>query len=362
MEGIECSSTNFFSLSREIRDEIYKHALVSSEPVIAWSGHYDIINGYGLAERKKPWSAKSSKLVTSCKLIYSSLSHLSMGLLRCNRLIAAEAARVFYTKNTFAFRRYFAVDIIISWLVDIGLHNRGYLQSIEIEMNQPQECWQLPDGSRRGLVGRKYYERVFQRNKNLHLPSDKATEGLVENIHPAIETIFSLLGENKWSPKLNVTFLPERRYFPGIKEIGSPVQRMDLPNLIEVFRAKHTSIPGLSREVDVLWKGKGCNRKETNDSKSLFKANNWEIVEWREGVINMEQMQRDDANVRCYPYRDDHALRYYHGKGICQTAFTLRKRKIVGKLMASRPEVGTGERYWEEVMGEEQMMRESLFN
>lgn len=354
---MEHPSTNFFSLSREIRDEIYQHALISSEPIIAWSGHYDIIDGYGLAERKKPWSAKSSKLVTSCKLIYSSVSHLSMGLLRCNRLIAAESAQVFYTRNTFAFRRFFAVDLIISWLVDIGLHNRGSLRSMEIELMPPQECWQLPDGSRRGIVNKRYYERVFQRNKNLYLRSGEATEGMVENIHPAIETIFSLLGENKWSPKLTVTFLPESRYLPGYKEIGSPAQRMDLPNLIEVFRAKHTSTPGVSREVDVLWKGNGCHLRKVNAAKFPFETNNWEVVEWREEVVGMERMQGEGFNIPCYRSWENHTLRD-HEKEICHIAFTLRRKKIVGKLIAFRPELESGHRYWE-AMDEDQLMRDS---
>jgi hypothetical protein len=81
------------------------------------------------------------------------------------------------------------------------------------------------------------------------------SEGLVDNIDPAIETFFQLIGKKRLS-KLLLTFSLRRSFIPGIETHPGVEESpnfwfsMDLPNIAE--RLRTTSADGC---VDVVWKG-----------------------------------------------------------------------------------------------------------
>jgi hypothetical protein len=177
--------TTFLSLPRELRDQIYEDALVSSHLIFAWYGSYetepidelqesglwDIGMSIGYFELHPSWSTESVK-------------HLSMNLLRCgNQQVAFEAAEIFYGKNTFNFLGDHEWHYIVSWLDQIGHRNRSHLSKIEIEVRLPQQVWQQEDGSRINSCMLNKLIPVYPRNPVLLL-SGPCRPGYVQNIHP----------------------------------------------------------------------------------------------------------------------------------------------------------------------------------
>jgi len=90
-------STNFLSLSRELRDQIYEHLVVHREPI-------------------DPWPDDNRRY------------KLTPGLLRANETIHHEASLLLYTQNRFDFTMCASKDVA-SFLEQIG-RNANYIQHI----------------------------------------------------------------------------------------------------------------------------------------------------------------------------------------------------------------------------------------
>lgn len=281
----------FLSLSREIRDEIYDLALVSTSPIIVWKGEGKMSYRYqaeseGVGPRAWPWAGvrPPPSIVpwqeVDREAISASLQPLAVNLIFCNKTVSHEAARVFYAKNTFSFLGKHNWDPIVSWLEIIGPANRNSLISIEISARKPDPAWQCPSGERiRDPCGYTYGE-VYQRHPYLQLctTEEHSPCGQVANVNPAVETIFILLGGSTSKRKVTIVMQLDGCVYPGARVPRDPNDcmpetrwnSMDLPNIIEKSRSLHTP------RVEVLWKGKDC-RKELEDQQSIMESIGWDV-------------------------------------------------------------------------------------
>ena len=94
-------SLNFFSLPRELRDQIYKLVLLHQEPIDPYVDYY--------REQK-----------------------LTPGLLRANKTVHREASLLFYTQNCFDLTTVTAEDVA-SFLGQIGRNNADYIRHIYVD-------------------------------------------------------------------------------------------------------------------------------------------------------------------------------------------------------------------------------------
>ncbi|TVY81763.1 hypothetical protein LSUE1_G002514 [Lachnellula suecica] len=257
-------------------------ALVSASPIVVWKGEWQFDAQYIPKTEGQLYPQFSSmvrwKLVDQ-EAISASLKDLEMNILLCNKVVSREAAIVFYKMNTFSFSRQHNWDPIVSWLGAIGAENRGPLQSLDIDARQPDEAWQRSSGERLRLQ-HQTKEQLYPRHPYLQLRNDETPlkYGPVENINPAVETVFVLLGRRPSYQKITITMQVSRVY-PGMRLGRDPFSQsperdwfsMDLPNLMEKCRSLHT------RNVEVLWKGED-ERKEFEEQHSRLKSLGWDVT------------------------------------------------------------------------------------
>jgi hypothetical protein len=94
-------SSNFFSLPRELRDQIYEPVLLHQEPIDPW------VN-------------------------YNRRQKLTPGLLRANKTVHREASSLFYAQNRFDFTMGTPKDVA-SFLGQIGRNNADYIRHICVD-------------------------------------------------------------------------------------------------------------------------------------------------------------------------------------------------------------------------------------
>ncbi|PMD13388.1 hypothetical protein NA56DRAFT_737642, partial [Hyaloscypha hepaticicola] len=175
--------------------------------------------------------------------ILANLRPLAASLILCNKTVGHEAARVFYTKNTFSFLGKYNWDPIVSWLETIGPADRNSLVSIEISARQPDPAWQCSSSERRIRDPCGYtHGEVYPRHPYLQLCTTEAHSPCdqVENINPAVETIFILLGQNTSERKVTIVMQLDGCLYPGARIPRDPYDSMperrwhsmDLPNII----------------------------------------------------------------------------------------------------------------------------------
>ncbi|KAI4242355.1 MAG: hypothetical protein L6R40_004084 [Gallowayella cf. fulva] len=257
----------FFRLPREIRLMIYSHSLISSFPISVWPA--TTLCGQGSPTDPVP---------------NSRLWDVDLGLLRCNSAIAAEAAAVFYGGNTF---RIHGDDLdyrlAVNWLKQIGIQNRGYLATLEMRIWIPGKAFQLTDGTR---IREYKLGRLFSRHPHLAAPLLSCPDGQVDVIDPLLETIIALVGQaggRRLTLHLNLGLL-DIDIIPGIKP--APDRKvteglsMDLPNLLETWRAQYTS-DDRCRNVDILWRAY-TYKCFFIDNKTLIEDLGWQILEAKE--------------------------------------------------------------------------------
>ncbi|KAI4112196.1 MAG: hypothetical protein LQ339_000204 [Xanthoria mediterranea] len=278
----------FLDLPWDIRLIVYSSLLVSSSQIDVWPA--TMLCGLGSPAESVP---------------HSTIWDVSLSLLRCNSTIAAEAGAVFYGNNTFRIhgddRDY---RLVVHWLEQIGLKNRGYLRRLEMRVWIPLKAWQQPNGIRTDGVEDNY---SFPCHPHLAAPSLPCPEGAVDVIDPLIETIIALVsrsGGRKLKLYLNLGPL-DFNIIPGI--IGPGIRgpgiigpamlahgrvgprmiqgpevwlSMDLPNLVEKWRAEYTSDDRL-RIVDILWTTK-TDKKFFLDAKTFIEHLGWQILEHQE--------------------------------------------------------------------------------
>ncbi|KAL8748520.1 MAG: hypothetical protein Q9184_007245 [Pyrenodesmia sp. 2 TL-2023] len=257
------------------------------------------------------------RLVRDHGAIASSVGGLSTGLLRCHSQIAAEAADIFYRKNTFAFRGHHDYLPVISWLHQIGIVNRGYLTSLEISVRRPSKAWQLPDGTR--LKG-DLPDDFAPRHPHLSISSSLYPEGEVDMINPAFELIIHTLARSFHGAKITLNLDLEFGTIPGIElflDQEIELFSMDLPNLIEKWRTDYTTV-GSCRTLEILWKAE-ADRALFLQKRALIEEKGWEIV-------------GEEAAERLQIFGDTESITFPTMR------FLLKRRTITAPLMPAAPD------------------------
>jgi hypothetical protein len=296
-------STRLVSLAREIRDQIYTYVLLSPSPIIVWKGKW--VNQYEEPEPHKIYSEvvehKGISWRRGVDLIQTknSLKLVAINLLLCSKEIGKEAAQVFYQKNVFSFLGEHNWDPIVSWLEKIGSDNRNNLSKLEINAYKPEEVWQRSNGIRVQNPLEPSREPLYPRSPYLHLRSP-LKYGLVENINPALETMFQILGERKSTYTLTIDLKLRSQdsstQYPGQGLFHQPEDyypvggwcTLDLPNLIERLRTIYATHNSSAPRLDIIWTGK-CPREILDreykkvsrttiiDQLEHIKTHGWEI-------------------------------------------------------------------------------------
>ncbi|MCJ1367793.1 hypothetical protein MMC16_006927 [Acarospora aff. strigata] len=280
--------TNFLSLPRELRNQIYDLALISSQPVVVWSSYVKLSwppeqwdSSYDVPMR---WVRSH---IVDHQATVSSVQDLALNLPRCDSTMAREGAMTFYGKNTFCFFGDHNWDPIVSWLQAIGAENRGHLTKLEARARRPENSSQQRAGTR--TKRRNYHEELelYQRSPHLYRSPESTKEGFVENINDAaIKTIFAILASDHNAPKLTLTLTLrlDWEFIPGV-QLGITEQHqdvtwfsMDLPDLIEKLRYHYAANPQSARPMEVVWKGVG-RRHEFIKQRILIQERAWQIVE-----------------------------------------------------------------------------------
>jgi hypothetical protein len=221
---------------------IYDFALLASTCIVVWSGRWVCLSKFdGQGDIIGGGTAVEYQRVVDDKATASTIQHLALNLLRCNNsTVAREAAKAFYTYNTFSFLGDHNWDPIVSWLESIGAQNRGYITRLDITAKRPPRAWQRHDGRRVKIPDLR--EELYPRNPHLYRSPDSTREREVENINPIIEKIFAILGTRGPRSMLKLHLLLDPHFLPGVELLDedqaaySSLFTMGLPNLIEKFR------------------------------------------------------------------------------------------------------------------------------
>ncbi len=177
------------------------------------------------------------------------------------------------------------------WLERIGARNRGYVRKLTISVKQPEHSWQFSDGSRGRFPSEALKEVLYPRSPYLHCATAEGgqwKEGEVQNINPALERVFELLGpKREGGSSVTVELKLDEHFLPGV-EFGEESQcpwyhyfLLDLPNLIEKFRVDYFTNSGDRGGIEILWKAKTL-RDEFKKNKNLIEKRGWDIVETKE--------------------------------------------------------------------------------
>lgn len=341
---LEDAPPTFLTLPREIRNQIYKLLLVSPSPIIVWSAKLEEKWGIDYST-SKPF--RFHRFAHDRTAIAASLKDLTPSLMRCNRTIDLEASTFFYGSNTFAFEGDHDWLPIISWFDRIGLVNRSLLRHLTATVQQPSGAWQRADSSRVRLHSRS--RECFPRNPSLAHPAGAAVpEGEVENVNPALETIFSILGRRTDdldefpvpvpSEQLVFTFAVAFNLIPGVVV---PAQRprglegerphcagrymgLDMANLVEKWRGEYAD------SLDVLWQVE-TETVRIDEKKALMRERGWDIVR-EERAETLEAWGMVEGWT--LPLSSQQAD---WDEPKPSVKFTLRRREVRGPVMASEP-------------------------
>ncbi|KAL8881606.1 MAG: hypothetical protein Q9198_001219 [Flavoplaca austrocitrina] len=315
------TQSRFLMLPTEIRSMIYSQCLVSSCPIVVWSAIYDFTS------EDRSTVLKADRIAHNHEARAPHIRTVLISLLRCSRSMAADAAAVFYHKNTFCFSGDHEYYRIISWLHQIGLQNRNNLSGLEISVRPPQKAWQLPDGTRlkrrdRSTYGARHESTPVFSPRHPHLigPSHDNPEGEVDVINPAIETIISLFARPHDDSSIKLILNIGFAIVPGIMDFGDEMFRpgyvtMDLPNLVEKWCADYTL--GV---MHVFWRGEAL-REDFLPQQIAIANVGWEVHE-------EEEMER--------PWLGSY-YRLGPNDEIPQIHFLLKRKSLTGPLLASNP-------------------------
>jgi hypothetical protein len=355
----------FQDLPRELRDTIYALCLTSSAPIVPWAGHLDLIPPAdvhnGSCGEEGRWCGNcptgTYEFVHEQAPVTASLQNLTLGLLRCNRVISREAATIFYTSNTFVFQGYPSWQGIVDWLEVIGPENRGSLTMLKAEVQQPMHVFQSKDGTRSLAKALGYwadYEKVFPRHPHL-LPSPEPREGIVENVNPAIEYIFQLLGCQGHRMTFYLEF--NRAGPPGVNNEAEEYWEeqeyfgLDLVNLIEKWRVEHTATENGDIRVEVLWT-ETSTAHLFNQERAEIEASVWEVFELKYGpsmesdvfLIDKDTNISYNKTYKCYidmhhqPYKSDEPVPFaMTPRDDTSVEVFLKRKPLNGPLVAEGP-------------------------
>ncbi|KAH8586879.1 hypothetical protein B0O99DRAFT_585273 [Bisporella sp. PMI_857] len=312
----------FLSFPLEIRNQIYSFALIFPTPIIIWRGQWESLNISPKGSNNTNYTGRYHRVIDH-SIKTASLQQLAFNLLVAHPTVTQEAAFVFYNKNTFAFQGEHNWDPIIKWLCQIGEKNRNNLTNIEIDGSKPDMVWQRVGGERVSCGFTR--EEIYPMNPHLNTIGPPFKVGLVDNINPALEKVFELLGRRK--TKHHVTIIMRAgSFYPGTlphdddqyPELGW--YGMELPNLIENCRALYAQGDRNKGKdlVEVLWSDK-THRLWFIENIERLKKLRWQATSSPEA--------EDEIIVSTEPWDFDRVIMTY----------TLKKERLEVPLMAVDP-------------------------
>lgn len=272
----------FLDLPRELRDKIYYHSLVISEPIVVWSGRRQ---GYD-DERRDPSGTMTFTTPRTIQPKSAVIDHLALSLLLCNRQVSREAAYILYFHNTFRFMGDRPWGPLYAFLQMIGANSRDALRNLEVQVRQDR-VWQDANGEY-VFPCAWYDQNVIPRSAYSRRELSPTAEDFVEYIDPAIEACFRRIGKRR--PPFSLVLLLDMDLLPGLRMYHDQQHResglmsLDLPIMIENCRQELTADPGVSSQVEILWKGE-CLRDYFTSQIKLIGDKGWEILEAKEKVI-----------------------------------------------------------------------------
>jgi len=268
----------FSSLPLEIRNKIYEDLLIAPDPLTVYSAPPDRSDEHRGG-------------------VYPKLFPLTLGLLRVNKTIAAEAAAVFYHRNTFAFSapyhsfEFDTWDPLYSFLLTIGATNRAHLLRLEAAISRPMEIIKDADGTITTCAyGPRWLRKVYARDQHLRVyppvDSNRVIGLTVDYVSPAIEAVFRILGPNGSNLRLSLTMVDG--YLPGIALFYDDYSdwnswwSLEIPDYVEIMRSQFTSrFPGDEGRVEVLWEGSSV-KSAIDPAVDRVEKLGWEIIEMKE--------------------------------------------------------------------------------
>lgn len=242
---------SFLDLPREIRDLVYGYRFNTSLTVVIWCAMQP-------GHPQRPWCARGALQKTEQGKIVVSNVRDQLRILRCNSVVAREAARIFYGKNKFSFGRGWTWDIVVDWLETIGLENRGFLSRLELDMPSNSLGWQMSPDYPSAFGRGRYYTRAAPGRKSRRL-------GLVPvnaSVPPVFDRLFKLLSSSDLphgSKGLSLDMLLEGGLLPEC-QLGRNDRHprrehfnMDIPDSLERHRALWADKMG--HRLEILWHG-----------------------------------------------------------------------------------------------------------
>ena len=140
----------------------------------------------------------------------------------------------------------------------IGKENRFHLRNLEIGMIQPEQVWQYSDGTRTSRES-WMFRRVLPCYRHPREISENITEGIVDNVDPAIEVCFRILGKD--GPAVTLVISLPTATVPGVQSWYDEQRpdrnrwSMELPDITETFKQDYTGKSRTQCCIEVLWKG-----------------------------------------------------------------------------------------------------------
>ncbi|KAH0544780.1 hypothetical protein FGG08_001147 [Glutinoglossum americanum] len=132
-------TATFFSLSPEIRLEIYELCLIAPDTV--WVNPPPCGRGEGSIFTTSFDGAQCHVAKSADAFFNSAILGLSPALLLVNRRIHTEATTIFYSKNAFGFAGKYAYQHLNSFLDRIGKSNRECLARVDINIPKIKMGW-----------------------------------------------------------------------------------------------------------------------------------------------------------------------------------------------------------------------------
>lgn len=259
-ENPDMKSWGFLVLLRELRDIIYGFALVGSTAATVLCSSDD--RQQSGKERKRDGDSDSDSNGNSrddesdppLKWNYlggapqQSVHELIKGLLFCSRIVASEAARVFYSQNVFWFTKDIGWGSIVNWLECIGEINRCHLTRLLIHTFDNTNSMQY----RYTNIATDIYGISFVSDSIPRDPNGLARRWVeeIDRLNLVISRVFELLRGTKDTSTLTIGVSLRHGYVPGIGitakrsyDVSRWWMSMELPDLMEKWRVAHANGP-----------------------------------------------------------------------------------------------------------------------
>lgn len=300
---------SFLTLPREIRDLVYDYRFNTPLTIVIWCSIQP-------DHPQRRWRVRGALQKTEEGKTVVSDAQDQLRILRCNTVVAREAARTFYSKNKFNFERGWTWDLVVCWLESIGPGNRSFLSKLELDIPSNSHGWQISH----------YVSSDFARySTRAALSRNSQLLGLMPvntNIQPVFDKFFKLLSSGDYSDGtsdltidmlLEGGLLPQCRLGPNDRHPRGEHFSMDVPNAIERHRALWASSMG--RRLDIRWHGLVWT-PAFSEHRADIEAK-WVIL----SVVEEDRVQTWDSELPSIPF----------------SRFVLRRKDIVEEFIGSLP-------------------------